>query len=117
MGQRTREWLKIKVMQDEDLLVLGYQPDDKGQIKDLILGFVDENGKIQCRGKVYLGISREDKKIIEHFAKKNKVEKPWVPKYKDAVWITPELVGTARFMQETESGSMRQPVWKGLRSD
>lgn len=116
-GKRTRDWLKIKVMQDEDLLVLGYQPDEDGKVKDLILGYYDEEGKLQCRGKVYLGISEEERRIIENFAMQNRIQKPWFGKYKNAVWLKPQLVGTAHFMHETQSGGMRQPVWKGLRTD
>ena len=117
IGRRTRDWLKIKVMQDEDLLILGYQPDEDGDVKDLILGYYDEDGKLQCRGKVYLGISKEERSILAQFAKTNTVKNSWFPKYKNAVWLKPHLVGTAHFMHETESGGMRQPVWKGLRFD
>lgn len=117
IGKRTSEWIKIKVMQDEDLLVLGYQPDENGKVKDLILGNYDEKGELKCRGKVYLGVSKAEQKIIADFAKKNTVKRPWFDKYKNAVWLKPQLVGTAHFMHETESGGMRQPVWKGLRDD
>lgn len=117
IGKRTSEWIKIKVMQDEDLLVLGYQPDDDGKVKDLILGYYDEKGELKCRGKVYLGVSKAEQKIIAEFAKKNTVKKPWFNKYKNVVWLKPQLVGTAHFMHETQSGGMRQPVWKGLRAD
>lgn len=117
VGKRTRDWIKIKVMQDEDLLICGYQPNEDGKVKDLILGYYDEKGTLKCRGKVYLGISKEERKIISDFAKKNTVKKPWFDKYKNVVWLKPELVGTAHFMHETENGGMRQPVWKGLRDD
>lgn len=117
IGKRTRDWIKIKVMQDEDLLICGYQPDEDGKVKDLILGYYDDKGTLKCRGKVYLGVSKEERAIIAEFAKKNTVKKPWFDKYKNAVWLKPELVGTAHFMHETESGGMRQPVWKGLRED
>ena len=117
IGKRTRDWLKIKVMQDEDLLICGYQPDENGKVKDLILGYFDEEGELQCRGKVYLGISKEERRIIETFAKNNRVSKPWFAKYRNAVWMKPKLFGTAHFMHETQSGTMRQPVWKGLRED
>ena len=117
IGKRTRDWLKIKVMQDEDLLILGYQLDEYGEVKDLILGYYDDEGKLQCRGKVYLGISKEERGIIAQFSKGNTVKNPWFPKYKNAVWLKPQLIGTAHFMHETESGGMRQPVWKGLRFD
>lgn len=117
IGKRTSEWIKIKVMQDEDLLVLGFQPDENGKVKDLILGYYDETGELKCRGKVYLGVSKAEQKIIAEFAKKNTVKRPWFDKYKNVVWLKPQLVGTAHFMHETESGGMRQPVWKGLRED
>ncbi len=117
IGKRTHDWIKIKVMQDEDLLVLGYQPDEDGKVKDLILGYYDDKGELKCRGKVYLGVSKAEQRIIGEFAKKNTVNRPWFDKYKNAVWLKPELIGTAHFMHETENGGMRQPVWKGLRDD
>ncbi len=117
IGKRTRDWVKIKVMQDEDLLICGYQPDVDGQPKDLVLGYYDDNGKLQCRGKVYLGVSKQERKIIYDFAKTHTVTEPHFDIYKNIVWLEPELVGTAHFMQETENGTMRQPVWKGLRDD
>lgn len=115
IGKRTREWVKIKVMQDEDLLIMGYQPDENGFPKDLILGFYDETGVLRCRGKVYLGVSREERRKISEFAEKNTLKRAWFNGYPKAVWLKPLLVGTAHFMQETPSGGMRQPVWKGLK--
>lgn len=115
IGKRTDDWQKIKVMRDEDLLICGYQEDENGKVKDLILGYYDKDGELKCRGKVYLGVSKEEKKIIGEYGEKHRVKKPWFDKYEGAVWIKPELTGTAHFMHETESGGMRQPVWKGLR--
>ena len=117
IGKRTSEWIKIKIMQDEDLLVLVYQPDDDGKVKDLILGYYDESGLLQCRGKAYLGVPKAEQKTIGEFAKKNTDKRRWFDKYKNVVWLKPQLVGTAHFMHETENGGMRQPVWKGLRDD
>ncbi|MCM1440162.1 MAG: non-homologous end-joining DNA ligase [Roseburia sp.] len=117
IGKRTHDWIKVKVMQDEDLLVLGYEPDEDGNVKDLVLGYYDDNRELKCRGKVYLGVSKTEQRIIGEFAKKNTVKKPWFEKYKNVVWLKPQLVGTAHFMHETENGGMRQPVWKGLRDD
>ncbi|MCD8309007.1 MAG: ATP-dependent DNA ligase [Clostridia bacterium] len=117
IGKRTREWVKIKVMQDEDLYIFGYQPDSGGNVKDLILGFFDKDGTAVCRGKVFLGVSSEDRKLVAQYALNNRVSTPWFSQYKNAVWLKPGLKGTAHFMQQTPSGSMRQPVWKGLRDD
>lgn len=117
IGKKTSDWIKIKVMEDEDLLILGYQPYEDGTPKDLILGYYDDNNELQCRGKVFLGVSKEERAIILKFAKKNTVKRPWFDKYKNVVWLRPQLVGTVQYMHETESGGMRQPVWKGLRDD
>ena len=115
IGKRTRDWVKIKVMQDEDLIVLGYKSDENGNVKDLILGY-EENGKLKCKGSVCLGISKEERDYIKNFAKKNK-GKAIDGKYKDVIWVKPEMIGTVQYMEETKSGSMRQPVWKGLKVD
>ena len=115
IGKRTSDWIKIKVMKDEELSVLGYKPDDNGEVKDLILGDYD-NGKTVLKGSVYSGISREEKKIIKKYAENNRGT-PYSDKYKDAVWIKPGLIGTVQYMAETDKHSMRQPVWKGLRFD
>lgn len=116
IGKRTREWVKIKVMQDEDLYVCGYQADEDGRVKDLVLGYF-EGSTLKCRGKVYLGVSKTERKIIKEFAKTNTVLKPWFHQYadKNIVWIKPELIGNVNYMHTTATGGMRQPVWKGLR--
>ncbi len=116
-GKRTKDWKKIKVMIDEDLIICGYQIDEDGNLKDLILGEYDKERKLIYRGKVYLGISREEKKTILDFAQDNTLKKATFPGQASAVWIKPELVGTVHYMQKTKTKSMRQPVWKGLRLD
>ncbi|MGN1052649.1 MAG: hypothetical protein ACI4SH_04580 [Candidatus Scatosoma sp.] len=117
IGKRTREWVKIKVMQEEDLLVCGYKTDGSGGVKDLLLGSYDESGRLRYRGKAAVGVSAEEKETVENFAKKNAVKTAWFPEYENAVWLKPVLTGTVRYMQETERGGLRQPVWKGLKTD
>ncbi|MGN1227971.1 MAG: ATP-dependent DNA ligase [Christensenellales bacterium] len=117
IGKRTREWLKIKVMKDEDLIICGYQVGENEEIRSVILGAFDELGLLICKGKVSLGISKDEAKFIKLFAKKHTIKTPWFAKYKNVVWLKLELIATVEFMDETKSGGMRQPVWKGLRSD
>lgn len=118
IGKRTREWVKIKVMQDEDLLVCGYQPDADGNVKDLVLGYYDGD-ILKPRGKVYLGVSKEERNIIKKFAESHTLSKAVFDEYqgKGIIWLKPELVGTVQYMHITERGSMRQPIWKGLKME
>ncbi len=66
IGKRTRDWLKIKAMQDEDLPICGYQSVEEGKVKDV---------------------------------------------------AEPRTYRNGAFMHETQSGGMRQPVWKGIMED
>lgn len=118
IGKRTREWVKIKVLQDEDVLICGYQPDDEGKVKDLVLGYYDGDA-LKPRGKVYLGVSKEEHNIIKKFAESHTLSKALFDEYqgKGIIWLKPELVGTVQYMHTTETGSMRQPVWKGLKME
>lgn len=117
IGKRSRVWLKIKVMQEDDLVICGYVK-EKEKIKDLILGVYDENLKLHFRGTISLGVSTKDKKIIMDTASKHP-SKPLfdISKDNEIVWMKPLLVGVVKYMMKTKSGWMRQPVFKGLRDD
>ncbi len=116
-GKRTKDWQKIKAMVDEDLIILGYQQDEEGKLKDLLLGYYNSSYQLCYRGKVFLGISAKEKELILEFAKNNRLSLPTVEGFSNVIWMKPELVGTAHYMQQTKAKSMRQPVWKGLRFD
>lgn len=68
-------------------------------------------------------IPTDDGILIEPFRRiktLNKTDCPFseIPKgNENAIWVTPELVCTVKYMMKTESGGMRQPVFKGLRDD
>ena len=65
------------------------------------------------KGKSY----REIAKLLGRNVAKNNKGKVIDGKYKNVIWIKPKLIGTVQYMQEIENGSMRQPVWKGLKMD
>lgn len=117
IGKRTSEWIKIKNLIDEDLIICGVLLDENNQIKDLILG-ESKNKKLTYRGKVFLNISKEEQKIILNFAKKSKVATPYFENLNpNIIWIKPSLICTIQYMMRTRDGNMRQPVCKGLRLD
>ncbi|NCA91783.1 hypothetical protein EOM82_00825 [bacterium] len=115
IGKRTRDWVKIKVLQDEDLYICGYQPDENGKVKDVILCELNEKREPVFRGKMFLGISDSERVLIKKFAEKNLALYPYFPDMKYAVFMRIELMGNVQYMQRTENGGMRQPVWKGIK--
>lgn len=118
IGKRSKNWIKIKNLIDEDLNICGLKLDENNNIKDLVLCEKIKNG-YKYRGKAFLNISREEQKIILAFALKNPLKKPLFPAIsdKDIIWLKPSLVCTIEYMALTKGGVMRQPVFKALRDD
>lgn len=116
-GKRTRNWMKIKNLLDDDYVVCGWIPKENHMIS-LILGQYRE-GRLVYKGHVTLGVGGEAFAVIRYQpqAIRPAVEAPEGHGNENARWIEPELVCTVQFMYKTENGGLRQPVFKGLRAD
>ena len=110
-GKRTKDWLKMKALLDDDFVVCGYYG------KSVIIGsYLDE--KIVEQGHISLGVSSADYRIISSAKRVSKADYySDFPEFDNAVWIEPELVCVVQFMERTKNGGLRQPVFKGLRED
>jgi bifunctional non-homologous end joining protein LigD/DNA ligase-1 len=114
--KRTKEWIKIKNLQDDDFVVCGYILKDKGVIS-IVLGQY-QDAELIYKGHVTLGVSTSDFRIIQSSPKSSMPHFNKLPTgNEDAVWIEPVLTCTVKYMMKTSTGSMRQPVFKGLRDD
>jgi len=113
-GKRTKEWLKFKVMEDEEFVVCGYIK-KANNMTSLVIGKY-RGRELIYKGHVTLGVSLE--RLLQY--KPNILDIPplqEVPKgNEDAVWLKPELVCTVQYMAN-EKNSLRQPVFKGFRAD
>lgn len=115
MDKRTKDWIKIKYLKDDDYVVCGYIQKDNNVVS-IVLGQYSGNDIIY-KGHVTLGVSREDFNVI---SRTQRIDSPSFPTPKgneDAIWIKPINVCTVNFMMKTGSGGLRQPVFKGLRDD
>ena len=113
--KRTKDWIKIKNLQDDDFVVLGYVPKENN-MNSIILGQYSNNDLIY-KGHVTLGVGGEPFRKIKELDKTN-CPFSEVPKgNENAVWVKPELVCIVKYMMKTDNGGMRQPVFKGLRDD
>lgn len=113
IGKSTKEWVKIKNIKDEDFVICGYALKESG-IANIILGAFD-NGQLVYQGHVALSLSRQEFKCIRQV---DRGENPFHDmRGEGVIWIKPVLVCTVKYLERTESGGMRQPVFKGLRDD
>lgn len=114
--KRTKDWVKIKNLLDDDFVICGYIQKENNVIS-VILGQYRREQLI-CKGHVTLGVSSDD---FRHMAAVKELDVPPfdnIPAGNDgAVWLVPELVCTVKYMMKTGTGSMRQPVFKGIRDD
>ena len=113
--RRTKDWIKIKYLKDDDFVVLGFVPKENS-MNSIILGQYSR-GQLIYKGHVTLGVGGEPFRKIKSL---DETSCPFteMPKgNENAVWVKPELVCTVKYMMKTEHGGMRQPVFKGLRDD
>lgn len=119
--KRTKDWLKIKTDQQQEMVIGGFT-EPAGSRKGLgalLCGYY--KGKdFHYSGKVGTGFTQV---ILEDLRKKlNRLERktpPFVdpPKMSGIHWVKPELIAQVKFSEFTETGSMRHPVYLGLRED
>lgn len=114
--KRTKDWIKIKNLMDDDFVVCGYILKDKG-VSSIILGQYSVNKELIYKGHVILGISSADFKIIKSMKESSMPFNQLPSGNQNAVWIEPVLVCIVKYMMKTASGGLRQPVYKGLRED
>jgi bifunctional non-homologous end joining protein LigD len=115
---RSQDWLKVKCVQSDAFVIIGYQPDGRGGIANLKLA-VEENGALRYAGAVGTGFSnatmRMLRKVLDPLAEPRSAA-AW-PKVKGAIWVRPELHAEIAYRGFTTAGELRHASFKGLRGD
>src|SRR6185503_1177969 len=120
-GARTRNWLKIKCIQRQEFVIIGWSKSDKRRgFRSLLLG-VRDGGKLRYAGKVGTGFNaRLIEELMERMeplaTDKAPADVPR-PERKGAHWIEPKLVAEIAFTEVTDEGLLRHPSFIGLRED
>ncbi|MBA4057611.1 MAG: hypothetical protein C0490_23050 [Marivirga sp.] len=122
MGKRSNDWLKIKNIKTQEAIIVGYTAPkgSRNYFGSLILG-VMEKKKLICIGNVGTGFT--EKILKDVYGKLKKIERPTSPldvpikETKDMYWVDPELVCNITYSEITADGSVRHPVFQGLRVD
>lgn len=126
LGGRGLDWLKTKLSQEEELLIVGYtsSPAARRGIGALLLGYYDAQGKLHYAGKVGTGFDdTENRQLAARFKplalSKSPIEvsPPGQMIPRAPYWIRPKLVAQFKFSNWTRDGLLRQGVYLGLRED
>jgi len=118
---RSTKWLKVKVHQEEELVIGGYTPPggSRTHFGALLLGGYAGDA-LRYVGKVGTGFThRTLADLHRQFRPLVQRTPPFVdpPREKGAIWLAPRLVAQVAFHEWTADRKLRQPVFLGLRDD
>jgi bifunctional non-homologous end joining protein LigD len=113
-------WRKLKFSQRQDCVIVGWVPmTGAPKVLGAVVVAVMEGGKLRYAGRVGTGL--EDKMRGELLAQLGPlvVDTPPVeaPRTPGARWVTPALVCEVEYAEWSRDGSLRTPIWIGLRED
>ena len=123
VATRSRDWLKFKCEQGQELVVGGYTEPRGSRVEfgALLLGYY-QDGELRYAGKVGTGF--DEATLRELGTRLRKLHRPDAP-FTDAAeirephvsWVEPELVAEVGFTEWTRAGRLRHPRFQGLRED
>lgn len=117
---RSRRWLKLKIVNRQEFVICGYTHGERDTFSSLVLG-VYEDGKLKWAGNVGTGF--DDRSLRDLHKRMKEIETPKSPFAKipamlrKATWVQPQLVCECKFLEWTNDGKLRAPVYLGLRTD
>ncbi len=123
VSRRSPEWIKLKCGLRQEFVIGGFT-DPKGSRKgvgSLLLGYYDREGKLRYAGNVGSGFNHASlMDLKERLEGLRTDESPFPPRAvpgRQHHWVKPTLVAEVSFSEWTNTGSVRHPVFQGLRSD
>lgn len=117
-GKRSRDWLKVKLRREQELVVAGWLP-GQGSHADLgsLIVAINADGRLRHAGQVGSGISDAMRhhllEAMEPLLRESSPLDP-VPRLPGARWVEPRIVIRAEFAEWTTDGLLRQAAFKGI---
>lgn len=121
LSGRTRNWLKLKAVRQQEFVVGGYTPPQGSRkgIGALLLGYHDGDA-LRYAGKVGTGFDDAELTDLHQRLGAIRVDEPPFadpPRNNLAAWVEPTTVVQIGFGEWTDSGHLRHPTYLGRRTD
>jgi bifunctional non-homologous end joining protein LigD len=126
-GERSRRWVKVKVVRRNELVVGGWSGglgNREGRLGSLLVGFHDSpGGRLRYAGRVGSGftsgeLDRMGARLAELAIDACPFDPPPPPLHRrGANWVRPEVVVEVSYGEWTAEGRLRHPVYVGERID
>jgi bifunctional non-homologous end joining protein LigD len=123
-GKRTSDWRKIKLLNRQECVVLGWTPGNRSRSSTfgaLLIGAHDD-GELKWIGQVGTGftdgmLADLMQRLAPLLRDEPAVADPELRKLKGARFVEPRVVCEVEFLEMTGGGKLRAPSYKGLRTD
>jgi bifunctional non-homologous end joining protein LigD len=132
-GERTNDWLKLKLERQQEFLIGGYQPDGANGLGALLVGYY-EGKELRFAGKVRAGLVPHVRREVLGKLKPLQVQDcpfsnlpdtdvgRWgggitADHMREMHWTEPQLVAQIRFVEWTAESRLRHAAFLGLRLD
>ncbi|MBH0781606.1 ATP-dependent DNA ligase [Nocardia bovistercoris] len=117
-GKRGHAWVKERNWRVQRVVVGGWRRSDVRDFKSLLVG-IRYDGKLYYVGRVGTGFGDADMRdLARRLGGSERATSPFhneltAEERKEAVWVTPRVEATVRFMNWTETGRLWHPAWLG----
>ncbi len=128
-GKRTRDWLKVKCTNRQELVVVGWTDPKGGRtgFGALVVAVHQDGGDGGLRYAGRVGTGFDEATLRDLHGRLRRLERKTSPlaetpreltRASSGVhWVTPKLVAEVEFTEWTSEGLLRHPSFKGLRED
>jgi bifunctional non-homologous end joining protein LigD len=121
-GKRTRDWRKLKIVQEQEFVVGGWtEARTSGRaFGALLLGYY-EDGHLKYAGHTGSGFDHPELERVMRLLKPLETPTPPFtirPRTNERPhWVKPKFVAQLKFTEWTNDGLLRHPIYLGLRDD
>jgi bifunctional non-homologous end joining protein LigD len=132
-GERSGDWVKLKLEKQQEFVIGGYRPDGSDSLDTLLVGYY-KGKKLLFAGKVRAGFIPPVRREVVRKLKPLRVDRcpfanlpddrksRWgagitVEEMREIQWTKPQLVAQIRFVEFTAEGRLRHAAFLGLRTD
>ncbi|HVQ24793.1 MAG TPA: DNA ligase, partial [Planctomycetota bacterium] len=111
-GKRTRSWIKVKTTRTVPCAILGWVPDERGELTSLIVA-LEEDGRLVSVGRVGSGLTEALRARLLELCRARATDEPFVACTEEGRWVEPGLYCSVSFLERTRNG-LRAPVFVEL---
>jgi len=132
-GLRSKSWLKIKIVNEQEFVIGGYTQGEGSRAKTfggILVGYYDVNGDLRFASSVGSGFTDQALEQVLALLEPLRTDtSPFINppttiggrwaggRSPRMAWVRPEVVAQVKFSSWTRDGNLRAPVYLGLRED